>query len=593
VLASAAVAVFAAGGDTRSSEQKAIDAQAAGRYEAAIKYYQEFIGSSVGDPGLPKAQKAVLDCVVALAREWGMEGREADAARLYLWLAGDPATSTELREEYLKKATQVMTAGMLEAKTKRQFARALDLQKEWTGLFPKVASPYKPEELETFALEGLAAACQEKLNLMALPEVVKQFYPTGAAPWEQLARKNRNETLEAAKLRALGEMGWSGRVIAEGQLLPTDSPLRPLVEKALMARVDAWAAQGNVAATTDALALARATITTENKLNLLKMTEAKLAKKSVGDVQELAFPGPVRGRVSWQDAGAGYRAKEVVLEENADVSILAGFVLHGGTLEVRRGARLHVKGSATQPVVLEGVTVSLHSGGHFDAEHAVFVHCKFEKNGDVGNGRYATHWGFANCLLYRSEFESLSLAGYGVSMTNSAWIESVIPGREVPGSDVAGTYKDKSNRVENCLFFRCPMAVSTVWMTDQCNFVRCPVGQEETFESKGALAVSLFVPEGDPMVMGLKKGTMVTDRGDLKYMFVRKSFEVALPAAFWALLPGESYEMPRREVAATSTAPATGPASAPATRASTRPATRTATKPTSRPANGPASRPVQ
>jgi hypothetical protein len=229
-------------------------------------------------------------------------------------------------------------------------------------------------------------------------------------------------------------------------------------------------------------------------------------------------------------------------------------------------------------VVFRDVTIVQQAGASFEADNTVFINCTFGVTGDMGRGRYLTKWQFNNCLLYRSSFEGLGLKSVGLSIRNSAWVESAVPARVVMAQDVAGTFRDKWNAVENCLFYRCSMEPSTVWMMDQCNLVRCSVSREEKFDSKSPLTVGLFIPESDPLAIQLRANTMVSDRGDLKYTFVRKAYEVAVPAAFWALLPVDAYELPKPPPAT-----ATAPATAPATSSTTKPATTNRT-PTTAPA---------
>ena len=104
---------------------------------------------------------------MALAKEWTGEGREPEAARLYLWIAEDGITAADQKPLLVKQAGTIMTAALTEAKQKHQCARALQLQKDWATIFPDKASPLTAEDIETLTVDGFLSACQDKLNLVA------------------------------------------------------------------------------------------------------------------------------------------------------------------------------------------------------------------------------------------------------------------------------------------------------------------------------------------------------------------------------------------------------------------------------------------
>jgi hypothetical protein len=81
-------------------------------------------------------------------------------------------------------------------------------------------------------------------------------------------------------------------------------------------------------------------------------------------------------------------------------------------------------------------------------------------------------------------------------------------------------------------------------MTNKCNLVHCTLSSSSEFKCKSSVTVSLYVPESDPAINGLRNSILATDTGDLRYSFSRKAFDLTLPA-FWALLPAELPDVAR------------------------------------------------
>jgi hypothetical protein len=192
--------------------------------------------------------------------------------------------------------------------------------------------------------------------------------------------------------------------------------------------------------------------------------------------------------------------------------------------------------------VFRNVTLNLQGGARLQAENSVFINCKFRPSSDVAMMMGHSRWSFSGCILYRSSFSTLSALTVSLQLENSACVESTFPQRTVY-TDSAGAFRNRANEVSNTLFLRSRVTPSMVWMTDQCNFVRCPVTQEDSYDSKTAMSVALFVPEGDPMAAQLRSRTLVCDKGDLWYGILRKPSEVAVPPGLWALLPVENSDL--------------------------------------------------
>ena len=226
-----------------------------------------------------------------------------------------------------------------------------------------------------------------------------------------------------------------------------------------------------------------------------------------------------------------------VLDDGAEVTIKPGFLLDGGQIEVRK-AQLHLHGTAAQPVVFRHVVLTQQNGGFIDADNAVFIDCTFKKASHDPARFHATKWIFSNCLIYRTQFAGLKQADYGVRVNNCAFVECVLPDRETQGSDLASAFGGKWDQVVSCFFFRTRLTPSVVWLTSKCNFIRCPVTGANEFKSKTSVAEALFTPDSDPMINALRTNTLVSDVGDLRYGFVRKPYDIPLPA-FWSLLPTE------------------------------------------------------
>jgi hypothetical protein len=536
--------------DDRSVYQKAMDSAAAMRFEAASRYLENFIESSVGDDRLDKAQKELHEARTLLAKQWASEGREADAAAIDLKLADDPQTPADAKDGLKKQAAQLVTAAVSEARNKHLFTRALELNKQWLKLFPDKAALLTQEEVETLTGDAFMEACQDKISLLAFPDLVKQYYPDGNVPWDELAKKNHNQPVQAGYYRALSDIGWAGRFLAEYQKLPADGPLKSnaaLAEfniKMLMARAQAWAAQGNLAAADEAAGLAKAGVASETDGATIKALQARLAAHMATDPRELSFPGPITGKVSWQDQGSGFQnAKDVELGEGADVIVKAGFVLDGGRIELHR-AHLRLMGTPAQPVIFRNVSLDVQLGGELDAEDAIFINCTFSKTGEFYN-YYSSKWSIASSILYRTRFSNMNPIDYGVKITNTACVECPFSSRMVMGSDLGGFYKDRWSHIANCFFYRGSLYPSTVWMTSECNFVQCPITRENQFDSRTSLLVPLFTPATDPMRTELVTQTVVADKGDLRYGFNRKPYDMALPGSFWALLPVEGSDIPK------------------------------------------------
>jgi hypothetical protein len=540
-------------GAVEDSYQLAQEAGAGRRYEAAIALLRQFLSSSVGDPRAAKAQKLLQDATVALAKDYDAAGRGCDAAALYVELANDTNTPADSKDSYLKQAEKILTTGLADAQQKHLADRALQFGKAWGKLFASKPALLTREQVDTLTADAVVAAYQDKLNQLALPDVLAYYYPAGDIPWSELNKRNRDQPLMAGYFRSLAELGWCGRYIAEYQKLDKDSPLRSdsafvsQTERIFLRRVEAFVFQGNVGLAQEAIVTARNEITSDSVLSQLKTAESKLPP-NVHDIianqesslPDLTFKDPINTKATWSDKGQGYKeAKDIVLEENADVTVNPGFVINGGTITVKRAA-LRLKGTPAQPVIFRNVHFCLEISGHLDAQNAILIGCTFSKTGGAYwiNG-YSSKWAFSQCLLYRCHFSHLKQIDYGVQISNSAWVESNLPDRTpMKGTDFAAMYTGRWDQVTGTMFYRVRVSPSVVWMTSKCNFIRC-VADTADFKSKTGMVIQLFAPDADPIGAELRANTTISDVQEVRYGFARKPYDCPVPAAFWAMLPIE------------------------------------------------------
>jgi hypothetical protein len=253
-------------------------------------------------------------------------------------------------------------------------------------------------------------------------------------------------------------------------------------------------------------------------------------------LRDLTFKEPVTGKKTWNDRGEGFgEAKEVLLEDGADVTVAPGFVLNGGTITLKR-AQLKLAGTPTQPVVFRNVSINGVLGALVQAENAVLENCTFAKTGGWFS-MHSSRWEFSESMLYRCKFSGLSRVDYGVQMKNCAWVEGTMPQRRVERTqDLGGAFSSPWDSMTSSLFLRSKVAVSAIWMSRNCNFDSCSSGAED-FVSKTGIAVPLYVPEGDPVGWQVREWTAEGDVGEVQFGFSRKAFEVKAPGILWALLP--------------------------------------------------------
>ena len=327
---------------------------------------------------------------------------------------------------------------------------------------------------------------------------------------------------------------------------PPQQPFATQSDRVLLRRAEAWCTHGYLAGAQESVEAAHNGITVEPVLSSIKMLEQKFAGRFAAikpDRPSLEFPGPVQGKASWNDSGQGFeQAKDVVLDDNADVTIKAGFLLDGGDIEVHK-AQLHLRGTPTQPVIFRHVTITAQNGANIECDNTVFIDCTFRKPGHDKGRPHATKWTFTNCMLYRTRFASLSQSDYGLKMTDSACVECIIPEREVD-LDMAAAYTGKWDQITGCLFYRTRIAPSALWMTSKCNVVHCAINNPSDFKCKSSSTVTVYAPESDPMIAALRSNTFASDVGEVRYSFSRKPFDLSLPA-FWPLLPAELPDSPR------------------------------------------------
>jgi hypothetical protein len=534
--------------------QQGLTAFSMKHYRSAVRSLETFLTSSAGDPRADKAAKTLHDARIALVKECMQSGRAGEAAEVSLALAQDAEKFKESSDTYTKGAVQLLTNAIADAQKKRAPDKILELHAVWTRLFSDKPSPVTDDQLAAARIDLLLACSNDKFNQLTLPDVIQRVYPDGSAPLDEITKKNRGTPLNALYFKALADVGWAGRYIAEYQRLEADSPVRAdknfadQTERMFLRRAEAFFQQGNVPETRKAIAEARPETHSSAGQSALKTMESRLppdvgdalgGKPAAPTLRDISFPQPLKGKSTWADKGEGIgEAKDVILDDGAEVTVAAGTVLNGGKITLK-AAKLRLAGEPARPVTFRNVTIQIEPGGEFEAQDAILENCTFSKVTPKANGvlmLYASKWSFNECILYRSTFRSLSRASYGLHLANSAIIECDLPHRYTSQEDLASAYSGSWEVVQNCLFLRCHTAVSILWVSKNCNFVACSIALHDYVSFTG-ITVPLYMPDADPLISSLPGQMVEPSTGLVGYAFSRRPYDVKLPPSLWALLP--------------------------------------------------------
>jgi hypothetical protein len=531
--------------DTRDSLQQGLDALSQKKFYLAT---QKLEAAGATDP---RVKKALREARIGLARECTQTGRAAEAADLYLALSEDAADYKETKDTYVKAASQLLTTAFADAQKKKAHDKLLEIAAAWQKHFPDKPALLTDADAANARLDLVIALCDDKFNQLTLPDLLKRLYPDGQVPWEELAKKNRGVPLLALHFKALAEIGWAGRYIAEYKNLDADSPVRgdknfaAQTERMFVRRAEAAALQGNVYETRKAIAAAKTEVTSSAGSSTLRNIESKLPP-DVGDalggggggerkLRDLTFTEPLKGKVTWSDRGEGLgEAQNVILDDGCELIIAAGTTLNGGKINLRQ-ARLKIAGEPNRPVILRNLSIDVDAGGEVDGQNVILENCTFARSKDA-LVLYASKWSFNNAIFYRSRFRSLSRGSYGLKITNTAFVECELPARYAGFDDLLGSYSGMWETVQNNLFLRCNLYFSLIWVSKNCNFAGCTFSPEE-FSSKTPIISPVHLPAGDPQIQALAFRSIEPDIARVQYQFSPRPHPANVPATLWALLP--------------------------------------------------------
>lgn len=247
----------------------------------------------------------------------------------------------------------------------------------------------------------------------------------------------------------------------------------------------------------------------------------------------------LNGDVEWKAAGGPYSLPGVLQIGNSNrnhsgpwasgkVKVEAGYLLNGGTLRVSGGS-IEFNGTEEKPVVLREVHLECEFTGTITAHYTIFDRCTFQKAGGWHwNEGYSSKWDFDHCVLNGSSFLGLSRMDYGLKLSGCAFLDCQFPPRRWHYSkadqntdDGAKLTQSEWSRIDDCDFYRCRLAVSSVWITHGCNFMHCSVGDNETFASETNIEVKLGLTRGDPILGELAEKTESTGAGKVRYTQLR------------------------------------------------------------------------
>jgi hypothetical protein len=226
--------------------------------------------------------------------------------------------------------------------------------------------------------------------------------------------------------------------------------------------------------------------------------------------QAMPVGDPLVGEVTWAPNRQGFSLDGVIWvghnpvnhgkkepERKAQLTVAAGFRMTGGKLLISQGS-VSLMGEPSNPIVLKNVQIECELTGSLRAFHVIFDNCTFNKVGPFSWGVFSSKWRFEDCLLYQSNFKSLTRLDYGIKLRRCTFASCKFPDRR-PGkkTDSAKEARDEWSSITDCEFYDSELAANVFWITERCNFIECKAAGSAAFESPNDLDVELGLIAAD------------------------------------------------------------------------------------------------